>query len=89
MQLCRVQAAAAGPHLLPPLTAPLRALCRPHSCHPAATPQEAAARNLASCYELQGAPAALATKQAWADWLAAAAPDDFDLGATKAGGLAG
>ena len=48
--------------------------------------QEAAATSLASCYELQGSPAALAAKQAWADWLAAAAPDDFDLAATKAGG---
>ncbi len=44
--------------------------------------QEPVVTNLASIYELMGD---LASKQRFADWVAAAAPDDFDLAATKTG----
>ena len=44
--------------------------------------QEPAVTNLASIYELMGAAA---TKARFSDWVAAAAPDDFDLAATKTG----
>ncbi|PRW33060.1 hypothetical protein C2E21_7981 [Chlorella sorokiniana] len=49
---------------------------------PAAMMQEAIVTNLASIYELMGD---LGSKQLFADWVAAAAPDDFDLKCTKTG----
>lgn len=39
--------------------------------------------NLASQYELMSCASALATGQRMADWVAMAAPDDFDISATK------
>ena len=56
----------------------------PHTALPACALllQEPVVTNLASIYELMGD---LASKQRFADWVAAAAPDDFDLAATKTG----
>jgi hypothetical protein len=52
-------------------------------CRGNVTLQEPVVLNLASLYELSAAPASLAAKRRLADWVAAAAPDDFDLAATK------
>lgn len=47
--------------------------------------QEAAVLSLASQYSLLRSPASLASKRRMADWVAAAAPDDFDLSCTLSG----
>lgn len=52
-------------------------------------PQEPIVQNLASIYELMAAAGSLGAKRRMAAWVAGAAPDDFQLAATKTGTAGG
>ena len=55
----------------------------------AALCQEGAVLNLASLYELSACGGSVQDKRRLGAWVAAAAPDDFDLSATKSPGGGG
>jgi hypothetical protein len=65
----------------------VRELERAFAAQPAAMLQEeGVVLNLATLYELGTSGASLAAKARMAEWVAAAAPDDFDLSCTKTRG---